>query len=64
MLTLSKAEMTVLVGGMRVLGANSHGTTLGVLTKTPGRLTNDFFVNLLDMDTVWKPKSGGVYDGP
>jgi catalase-peroxidase len=55
LLTLSAPEMTVLVGGLRVLGANSGGSSTGVLTDKPGTLTNDFFVNLLDMDTVWKP---------
>ncbi|HEY0277069.1 MAG TPA: catalase/peroxidase HPI [Solirubrobacterales bacterium] len=55
LLTLSAPEMTVLVGGLRVLGANSGGSSTGVLTDRPGTLTNDFFVNLLDMDTVWKP---------
>ncbi len=53
LLTLSAPEMTVLVGGLRVLGANHQQSTLGVLTSTPGSLTNDFFVNLLDMDTEW-----------
>ena len=53
LLTLSAPEMTVLVGGLRVLGANSGGSTEGVLTETPGRLTNDFFVNLLDLGTTW-----------
>jgi catalase-peroxidase len=48
--------MTVLLGGLRVLGANHGRSSLGVLTSTPGHLTNDFFVNLLDMDTVWAPK--------
>ena len=57
MLTLSAPEMTVLVGGMRVLGANARPSDLGVFTKRPGTLTNDFFVNLLDMDTEWKPSS-------
>jgi catalase-peroxidase len=57
MLTLSAPEMTVLVGGMRALGANAGGSDLGVFTKTPGTLTNDFFLNLLDMDTEWKPTS-------
>jgi catalase-peroxidase len=47
--------MTVLVGGLRVLGANHGGSPHGVLTKQPGKLTNDFFVNLLDMGTVWTP---------
>ena len=49
--------MTVLVGGLRVLGANYQGSPLGVLTATPGSLTNDFFVNLLDMGTTWEPTS-------
>ncbi len=57
LLTLTAPEMTVLVGGMRVLGANFKGSELGVLTDKPGTLTNDFFVNLLDMDTVWQPTS-------
>jgi catalase-peroxidase len=55
LLTLTAPEMTVLVGGLRVLGANSGGSKTGVLTEEPETLTNDFFVNLLDMDTVWKP---------
>lgn len=54
MLMLSKAEMTALVGGMRVLGGNSGGSMEGVFTATPGKLSNDFFVNLLDMSTEWK----------
>jgi len=58
MLTLSAPEMTVLVGGMRVLNANSPQSNVGVFTKQPGTLTNDFFVNLLDMDTEWQPTSG------
>nr|WP_239003789.1 catalase/peroxidase HPI [Nocardia panacis] len=57
LLTLSAPEMTVLVGGLRVLGANFQQTPLGVLTANPGALTNDFFVNLLDMGTAWKPTS-------
>jgi catalase-peroxidase len=57
LLTLSAPEMTVLVGGLRVLGANHDGSSLGVFTATPGSLTNDFFVNLLDMGTTWKPTS-------
>ena len=57
LLTLSAPEMTVLVGGLRVLGANAGGLPHGVLTKRPGQLTNDFFVNLLDMGTAWKPVS-------
>ncbi|MGH7732758.1 MAG: catalase/peroxidase HPI, partial [Gemmatimonadales bacterium] len=54
LLTLSAPEMTVLVGGLRVLGANYQQSPLGVFTATPGSLTNDFFVNLLDMGTTWK----------
>ncbi|MFE6332171.1 catalase/peroxidase HPI [Streptomyces sp. NPDC057806] len=57
LLTLSAPEMTVLVGGLRVLGANHGGSKHGVLTQTPGRLTNDFFVNLLDLGTEWKSTS-------
>ncbi|MFG2582831.1 catalase/peroxidase HPI [Streptomyces malaysiensis] len=57
LLTLSAPETTVLVGGLRVLGANHNGSKHGVLTETPGRLTNDFFVNLLDLDTTWKSTS-------
>jgi catalase-peroxidase len=53
LLTLSAPELTVLVGGLRVLGANYDGSKLGVLTETPGVLTNDFFVNLLDLGTEW-----------
>jgi catalase-peroxidase len=58
LLTLSAPEMTVLVGGMRALGASSGGTRHGVFTDRPGQLTNDFFVNLLDMGTDWHPASG------
>ncbi|AKN71577.1 hydroperoxidase [Streptomyces sp. PBH53] len=57
LLNLSAPEMTVLVGGLRVLGANHQQSQLGVFTKTPGVLTNDFFVNLLDMGTTWKATS-------
>jgi catalase-peroxidase len=57
LLTLSAPEMTVLVGGLRVLGANYQQSPLGVLTATPGSLTNDFFVNLLDMGTTWNATS-------
>ncbi len=57
LLTLSAPEMTVLVGGLRVLGANFGGSPHGVFTARPGTLTNDFFVNLLDMGTVWTPTS-------
>ena len=65
LLTLTAPEMTVLVGGLRVLGATHRQTTTGVLTDRPGLLTNDFFVNLLDMGTVWKPTSQDrdVYEG-
>ncbi len=55
LLTLSAPEMTVLVGGLRVLGANHKGAKLGVFTQTPGVLSNDFFVNLLDLDLTWRP---------
>jgi catalase-peroxidase len=55
LLTLSAPEMTVLVGGLRVLGANYQQSPLGVFTDTPGALTNDFFVNLLDLGTTWRP---------
>ncbi|AWW36635.1 catalase/peroxidase HPI [Streptomyces cadmiisoli] len=57
LLTLSAPEMTVLVGGLRVLGANAGQSAHGVLTEKPGTLTNDFFVNLLDMGTTWKATS-------
>jgi catalase-peroxidase len=57
LLTLSAPEMTALVGGLRVLGANTGGSTHGVFTETPGKLTNDFFVNLLDLGTAWKSTS-------
>jgi catalase-peroxidase len=57
LLTLTAPEMTALVGGLRVLGANFDGSKQGVLTAKPGTLTNDFFVNLLDMATEWKPVS-------
>ncbi len=64
LLRLSGPEMTVLVGGLRVLGANSGGSKHGVFTKTPGKLTNDFFVNLLDMGTEWQPtESENAYVG-
>jgi catalase-peroxidase len=65
LLTLTAPEMTVLVGGMRALNANSGGVKHGALTDRPGSLTTDFFVNILDMHTVWMPKSdtAGVYDG-
>ncbi|HSO21668.1 MAG TPA: peroxidase family protein, partial [Chondromyces sp.] len=64
LLSLTAPEMTALVGGLRVLGANHGGSTHGVLTDRPGTLTNDFFVNLLDMGTEWKEsKTKGVYEG-
>lgn len=65
LLTLSAPEMTVLVGGMRVLGANYGNSKDGVFTSQVGKLTNDFFVNLLDMGTVWKPTSeyGDTFEG-
>lgn len=65
MLSLSVPEMTVLIGGLRVLDANTGGSKNGVLTKSPGKLTNDFFVNLLDMSTKWRKsaKDMGVYEG-
>ena len=66
LLTLTAPEMALLVGGLRVLGANYAKAPHGVFTKRPESLTNDFFVNLLDMGTYWQPKSngsGGVYEG-
>jgi catalase-peroxidase len=64
LLTLSAPEMTALVGGLRALGANAGGSKHGVLTKRPGALTNDFFVNLLDMSTKWQPAgSEFTYEG-
>ncbi|WP_424832292.1 catalase/peroxidase HPI [Ruegeria sp.] len=63
LLTLSAPEMTALVGGMRVLGANFGGTSHGVFTDRIGALSTDFFVNLLDMGTEWKPSGDGVYEG-
>ncbi|MDZ7623843.1 MAG: peroxidase family protein [Ignavibacteriaceae bacterium] len=65
LLTLSAPEMTVLVGGMRVLGANYGSSNNGVFTNEVGKLTNDFFVNLMDMGTVWKPTSdkGDTFEG-
>jgi catalase-peroxidase len=57
LLTLTAPEMTVLVGGMRAMGANFDGSSLGVFTKTPGALTNEFFTNILDIGTVWTPAS-------
>jgi catalase-peroxidase len=60
LLTLTAAEMTVLIGGMRVLGANIAKSPHGVFTQKPGALTNDFFLNLLDMDTEWQPSAAGA----
>src|SRR5215469_13755691 len=58
LLKLTAPEMTVLVGGLRVLGANAGKSAHGVFTKRPETLTNDFFVNLVDMGTVWAPVAG------
>jgi catalase-peroxidase len=65
MLGVSGPEMTVLVGGLRAIGANHGGSKHGVFTDRTGVLTNDFFVNLLDMGTEWKPSKNGenVYEG-
>ena len=64
LLSLTAPELTVLLGGLRVLGANHGGSSHGVFTKRPGTLTNDFFVNLLDMRTQWQPAAtAGVYEG-
>lgn len=63
LLTLTAPEMTVLVGGLRVLGANADGGAHGVLTDKPGTLSNDFFVNLLDMGTEWKATGANRYEG-
>ena len=64
LLRLTGPEITVLVGGLRVLGANAGGSRHGVFTTRPGKLTNDFFVNLLDMSTEWQPPNpDGVYEG-
>jgi catalase-peroxidase len=62
LLTLSAPELTVLVGGLRVLGANAGGSAHGVLTDRPGVLTNDFFVNLLDLGTDWKPAGDDTFE--
>lgn len=61
LLQLSAPEMSVLVGGLRVLGANFNNAQHGVFTQTPGKLTNDFFVNLVDLNTVWKPVDADAY---
>jgi catalase-peroxidase len=68
LLTLTAPELTVLIGGLRVLGANAGNSPVGVFTKRPETLTNDFFVNLLDMSTVWQQShasngSGEVFEG-
>ena len=65
LLTLTAPEMTVLIGGMRALNANVGQSAHGVLTKRPGTLSNDFFLNLLDMGTVWTPTSEAkdVFEG-
>ncbi len=63
LLRLTGPEMTALVGGLRVLGANAGGSKHGVFTKKPGTLTNDFFVNLLDMSTQWHQAGDNVYEG-
>jgi len=63
MLTLTSSEMTALVGGLRVLDANAAESQVGVLTKSPGTLTNDYFVNLLGMDTTWSKKGENMFEG-
>ncbi|MGH1372094.1 MAG: catalase/peroxidase HPI [Cellvibrionaceae bacterium] len=63
LLTLTVPEMTVLIGGMRTLGANAASSSHGVLTNKSGTLSNDFFVNLLDMSTVWSKQDNGLYEG-
>ena len=64
LLTLTAPEMTILIGGMRVLDVNFGGSKNGVLTNNPGALSNDFFINLLDMNTMWKPISGSnLFEG-
>ena len=65
LLRLSAPELTVLVGGLRALNANWDGSSTGILTKRPGQLTNDFFINLLDMDTAWKSPNNDkeIYEG-
>jgi len=63
LLTLTAPEMTVLIGGLRVLGANAGDSKHGVFTKQVGKLTNDFFVNLLTMDTEWQPAGDNLYEG-
>ncbi|MCY4171315.1 MAG: catalase/peroxidase HPI [Bacteroidetes bacterium] len=63
LLTLTAVEMTVLIGGLRVLGTNYNDSDLGVFTHHPGQLTSDFFVNLLDLTTTWVQSEDGVYEG-
>ncbi len=63
LLSLSAPEMTVLVGGLRVLGANHGGNLQGVFTQRPGQLTTDFFTNLVDMSTAWRPTGDNAYEG-
>jgi catalase-peroxidase len=63
LLRLTGPEMTVLVGGLRVLGVNTDGSKNGVFTTQPEKLTNDFFMNLLDMSTQWSPAGEDVYEG-
>jgi catalase-peroxidase len=60
---LTAPELTVLLGGLRVLGANAGGSKHGVFTKQSEKLTNDFFVNLLDMNTDWSPADDNAYEG-
>jgi catalase-peroxidase len=63
LLRLTGPEMTVLIGGLRVLGANHGDSKHGVLTKQPGKLTNDYFLNLLDMSTQWHQTGDNTYEG-
>jgi catalase-peroxidase len=63
LLRLTEPDMTVLLGGLRVLGANAGSSKHGVFTNKPGTLTNDFFLNLLDMSTEWQPAGDNVYEG-
>jgi catalase-peroxidase len=63
LLRLTAPEMTVLLGGLRVLGSNAGGSKHGVLSKKPGTLSNDFFLNLLDMRTQWSHADGDIYEG-
>jgi catalase-peroxidase len=63
LMTLTAPEMTVLLGGLRVLGANYGGTAHGVFTENPGTLSTDFFTNLLDMGIQWFPAGDGIYEG-